>query len=78
LVLWQTDHGDARTHSLEESPIMTAGNAGGRMKSGMHVSAPGEACTRVGLTVHQIMGVPLNTWGTRSNETTKTFNEILV
>ena len=77
LVLWQTDHGDARTHSLEEIPIMTAGNAGGRMKSGMHVSAPGEACTRVGLTVQQIMGVPLNTWGTRSNETTKTFTEIL-
>ena len=78
LVLWQTDHGDARTHSLEEVPIMTAGRAGGWMKSGMHVSAPGEACTRVGLTVQQIMGVPLNTWGTRSNETTKTFTEIVV
>ena len=78
LVLWQTDHGDARTHSLEEIPILTAGRAGGRMKSGVHVSAPGEPCTRVGLTVQQIMGVPLNTWGTRSNETTKTFNEIVV
>ncbi len=77
LVLWQTDHGDARTHSLEEIPIMTAGTAGGRLKSGMHVSAPGEACTRVGLTVQQVLGVPLNTWGTRSNETSKTFTEIL-
>lgn len=78
LVLWQTDHGDARTHSLEEIPIMTAGRAGGRIKSGMHVSAPGEPCTRVGLTVQQILGVPMNTWGTRSNETAKTFNEILI
>ena len=78
LVLWQTDHGDARTHSIEEIPIMTAGSGGGRLKTGIHVSAPGEPCTRVGLTVQQVLGVPLNSWGNRSNETTKTFSEIVV
>ena len=77
LILWQTDHGDARTHSLEEIPIMTAGSGGGRIKTGMHVSAPGEPCTRAGLTVQQVLGVPLRTWGNRSNETSKTFTEIM-
>lgn len=77
LVLWQTDHGDARTHSMEEIPIMTAGSGGGRIKTGIHVFAPSEPCTRVGLTVQQALGVPLNAWGNRSNETTKTFTEII-
>ena len=77
LLLWQTDHGDARTHSLEEIPIMTAGSGGGRIKTGLHLSAPSEPCTRVGLTVQQVLGVPLRSWGNRSNETTKTFTEIM-
>ena len=54
-----------------------AGRAGGKVKTGMHIDLKGEAGTRVGLTVQQVLGVPLNTWGTRSNETSKTFTEIL-
>ncbi len=77
MVLWQTDHGDARTHSLENVPLMTVGNAGGRFKTGMHIAASGDPYTRVGLTVQQAFGVPMNTWGDRSNKTTKTFTEIL-
>ncbi|MGE4062660.1 MAG: DUF1552 domain-containing protein [Rhodospirillaceae bacterium] len=77
LVLWQTDHEDARTHSIENIPIMTAGRAGGRVKTGIHVSAAGDPCTRVGLTVQQIMGVPLNEWGDRSNKTTRTITEVI-
>ena len=77
LVLWQTDHGDARTHSLENVPLMTVGNAGGRFKTGMHIALPGDPYTRVGLTVQQAMGVPMNSWGDRSNKTTKTITEML-
>ena len=77
LVLWQTDHGYARTHSLDDMPILTIGGAGGRMKTGMHVAAIGDPTTRVGLTVQQIMGVPVNTWGKLSMETSRTFTEVL-
>src|SRR4051812_11084694 len=77
LVLWQTDHGDARTHSLENVPLITVGTAGGRCKGGMHIVSAGDPYTRVGLTVQQAFGVPMNTWGDRSNKTTKTFTEIL-
>ncbi len=77
LVLWQTDHEDARTHSIENIPIMTVGGAGGLMTTGIHVSAPGDPCTRVGLTVQQAFGVPIRTWGDRSNETTRTITEVM-
>ncbi len=77
LILWQTDHGYARTHSLDDMPILTIGGAGGRMKTGLHVAATGDPTTRVGLTVQQIMGVPVNTWGKLSNETSRTFTEVL-
>jgi hypothetical protein len=77
LVLWQTDHGDARIHSMDALPIMTVGSAGGRLKTGLHISSPGDPATRVGLTVQQAMGVPLSTWGERSNQTSKTISEVL-
>jgi len=76
-ILWQTDHSYARTHTMDALPIMTAGKAGGRLKTGMHVSLPGDPATRLGLTMQQMMGVPLKTWGALSNETSKTVTELL-
>ena len=77
IVIWQTDHGDARIHSLENVPLMTFGNGGGRFKTGMHIATSGDPYTRVGLTVQQGMGVPMNSWGDRSNQTSKTVTEML-
>jgi hypothetical protein len=77
VVLWQTDHGDARTHTIEDIPIITVGSAGGRLKTGMHIRAAGDPCCRVGLTVQQALGVPMSSWGDRSNQTTKTVTEIM-
>ncbi|MBX7198624.1 MAG: DUF1552 domain-containing protein [Rhodospirillaceae bacterium] len=76
-LLWITDHGDARIHSVDNVPIITVGSAGGRLKSGYHLSAPGDPSTRVGLTLQQAFGVPVNSWGLLSNATTKTFTEIM-
>jgi hypothetical protein len=64
-------------HSLENIPLLTAGKAGGKMKTGIHVSAKGDPGTRVGLTVQQAMGVPINGWGTDSMQTSKTITEVL-
>ena len=77
LVLWQTDHGDARTHTIEDIPIMTAGSGGGAIRTGMHIASPGDPCCRVGLTVQQALGVPISTWGEMSNQTTKTVTELM-
>jgi hypothetical protein len=78
VVLWQTDHGYAATHTMDNLPILTVGSARGRLKGGIHVSAPGDPATRVGLTLQQVMGVPIGSWGALSNETSKTVSEILV
>jgi hypothetical protein len=77
VVLWQSDHGYAATHTMDNLPILTVGTARGRLKGGIHISAPGDPATRVGLTLQQVMGVPIGSWGALSNETSKTVREIL-
>jgi hypothetical protein len=77
LVMYSTDTGLAKFHSVENIPMMTAGRAGGRVKTGIHFQAKGETATRVGLTVQQALGVPVNGWGAESNHTTKTISEVI-
>src|SRR6185437_12858485 len=43
-----TDHGYARLHTLTNIPLLTAGGANGRLKTGYHLSAPGDTVARVG------------------------------
>ncbi len=77
LILYSTDGGSARVHSTDNIPMFTAGGAGGRVKTGLHVRAQGDTVARVGLTVQQAMGVPTSNWGTDSNRTSKTFTEVM-
>jgi hypothetical protein len=77
VVLAFTDHGEARLHSMKKMPVFTAGSAGGRLKTGIHVAAEGDAATRVGFTVQKAFGVVSNRWGTESNEVTQPFGEVL-
>ena len=73
-----TDHGEARLHSMKNYMIFTAGSGGGRMKTGYHLAAEGDAVTRVGLTILQAYGIPdSGSWGTESNHVTKPFHEVL-
>jgi len=77
LVLYATDHGYAKYHSLEHMPLITFGRAGGRVNAGLHVRAEGDTTSRVGLTVQQVFGVPVASWGTESNQTSKAFAEVM-
>ena len=72
-----TDHGEARMHSMKRYPILTAGSGGGRMKTGLHVAAEGDAATRVGFTIQQALGVVNGQWGTESNQVSRPFSEVL-
>lgn len=73
-----TDHGEARLHSMKKIPVITAGSGGGRLKTGYHIAAEGDAATRVGLTLQQALGVSVRTWGTETNRVTEPFSELLV
>jgi hypothetical protein len=77
LIFAQTDTSDAKTHSVIGIPSLTIGGAGGRIRTGMHVSGDGSPLSRVGLTVMQLMDVPIEEWGTRSLRTSKPVQEIL-
>lgn len=76
-IFYSTDGGSARLHSPENIPLMIAGSAGGRIKTGHHIVARGEAATRVGLTLQQVMGVPAGRWGTGGNEVSQAITEIM-
>jgi hypothetical protein len=79
LVLNYTDSGYAKNHATDNIPLLTAGSARGRMKTGIHFAAPkGDPVTRVSLTVQQALGVPIESFGTESNQTTKTITDVMV
>lgn len=78
LIYATTDTAWARIHSLEGVPLFTAGRAGGRIKSGIHVDGGGSPVTRVGYTAMKVLGVDVPAWGTKSNNTSKEVSEILV
>jgi hypothetical protein len=63
LVLAHSDVSFGKNHSVTGLPMMLAGHAGGKIRSGLHISNGGDPVTRVGLTVQQIMGVPADAWG---------------
>jgi len=77
LMMASSETGFAKFHGTENLPLLSLGRAGGRIKTGIHVQAKGDAVTRVGLTMQQVMGVSTSSWGTGSMQTSKTISEIL-
>ncbi len=78
LVLGHSESSYARVHSVENLPMITAGGAGGRIKTGLHVDGRKEATSRVILTAMQVMGVPVERFGSRSMETNKPLTELML
>lgn len=73
-----TDQSFAKTHSIEGIPMFSAGTAGGRVKTGLHIDGGGSPGCRLGYTALQLMGVDVPSWGDKSNNTSKEIGEILV
>jgi hypothetical protein len=67
----------ARQHTIDNIPMMTAGSGNGRIKTGLYVRGNGSPASRLGLTLQQVMGVSVDTWGTNSLHTNKTVSEIV-
>jgi Protein of unknown function (DUF1552) len=78
LILNYTDSGYAKNHTTDNIPMLTAGSAGGRLKTGIHFAArKGDPVTRVSLTVLQAAGAPVSSFGTGSNNTSKNITEVM-
>ncbi len=78
LILAHSDSSEAKLHSMAGIPLLTAGAAGGRIRTGLHVAGKSDPVTRVGLTVQQVMGLSVGSWGTQSMQVSKPVSEIVV
>jgi hypothetical protein len=78
LIYGTTDQSLARIHSLDGVPMFTAGRAGGKIKSGLHIAGGGSTVVRLGYTIQKVFGLDIPSWGTKSNQTSKEIGEFLV
>jgi len=78
LILAHSESSFAKSHQVTALPVMIAGGAGGRLRGGVHLRGNGEPVTRVGLTVQQVLGLPVSEWGTGSLTATRPLSELLV
>lgn len=77
LVLATSESNYAKIHSLDSLPIMVAGSAGGRWKTGQHLAGKGDPSSRVGLTIQQALGMPVSSWGAGAMATSRPIGEVL-
>lgn len=78
LVLAHSESSFAKSHQVTTLPVMIAGSAGGRLRPGLHVAGNGEPVSRIGLTVQQVLGLPVAEWGSGSLATGRPIGAILV
>jgi hypothetical protein len=68
----------AKFHTIDNIPMMTAGSAGGRLRTGLYVDGQKTPASRVGLTLQQVMGVAVQEWGAGSLMTKSAVSELVV
>lgn len=76
-VVAHSDTSFAKTHLVQALPVMTAGSAGGKIKTGLHIAGNGDPVTRIGLTAQQVMGLSVERWGGGSMDTNQPIGELL-
>ena len=77
LIYATTDQSFAKIHGIEGIPMFSAGNAGGRVKTGLHIDGAGTPGCRLGYTAMRVMGLDVPSWGDKSNKTSKEISEVL-
>jgi hypothetical protein len=78
LIYSTTDQSFAKVHGIEGIPMFSAGTAGGRVKSGLHIDGGGSPGCRLGYTAMRLLGLEVPSWGDKSNNTSSEIGEILV
>jgi len=71
-ILFTTDVSYARTHQIDEYPILVAGRAGGKLNTGFHYrSDTKENACMVSLAIARAMGLSMETFGEGPDETSQ-------
>ncbi|MDX2053459.1 MAG: DUF1552 domain-containing protein [Polyangiaceae bacterium] len=66
----------ARNHELENMPTLMAGNAGGVLRTGLHVKASGPT-TRASFTAAKAVGAALSSFGVQGAQTSEAISDVL-
>jgi hypothetical protein len=77
MIFAHSDCSIAKAHAVEGIPMMVAGRAGGRIKTGFHLAGKADPASRLGLTLQQAMGLQVEKWGFQSMETNRTITELI-
>jgi hypothetical protein len=76
-LLATTDCSYAKSHSVEDYPILIAGTAGGALKQGLHYRSPSsENTSKVLLTLARAFGLPLSEYGEKDGLVTESLTAI--
>ena len=78
LVVAHSETEFARAHNINNLPIMFAGQAGGRIHSGLNVVGKGSPVSSVALTAMQVMGLGIDSFGTGAMQTSRAIGDIVV
>jgi hypothetical protein len=78
LVYGTSEYGEGWKHGVQEMPVLLAGRAAGRLRSGWHVREAGGNMAKAHLTLLQALGLPMTSFGFHGSETSATFSELLV
>lgn len=77
VILGTTDCAYGQTHSVEDYPILLAGSACGRIKTGVHYrSSAAESVSHVGLSLVRAMGVQAGSFGLDAGQVTEGLSAI--
>jgi hypothetical protein len=72
-----TDQSYARIHAVDGLPVLVAGGASGRLKTGQHIAGDNSPVSRVGLTIQKALGISLDSWGAESLLVKSPYTELL-
>ena len=78
LVWAHSDVSFAKVHGVVAMGMMIAGRAGGRIRPGLHIAGGATQTSRMGLTIQQVMGINIESWGKLSMEATRPISEIVL
>jgi len=78
LIFAHSDCELAKIHSIDGTPMMTAGSLNGRVRTGLHIDGKGAMASNMAYTMQKLMGVPVTQWGAGSLSTSKEVGDILV
>jgi hypothetical protein len=76
LIYGVTEVSDARSHVMKDYHIVVMGHGGGKVAGNRHIRIPGRKVTELVLTLQQVMGLDVTTWGSW-DRTSRTVPEIL-